>query len=169
MTTVSPRIWREHTSFRCHLWPLYLLAQDRCILCLASGSNSPLIHSQYGPQSARSLIIYFPLENTLPRSLSSVLLKCNGKQNPSLPLSDGEEKNNFKGFATVCNPWLHVEKTLRGLRWDRPPNQSLPPEDSSHWCRCWLTDLKSSQWLSNRANLDHLLRQSSLYVPLRWG
>ncbi len=111
----------------------------------------------------------FSLSLSLSLSLSSVLLKCNGKQNPSLSLSDGEEKNNFMGFATVYNPWLQEKKTLRGLRWDRPPNQSLPPEDSSHWCWCWLTDFKSSQWLSNRANLHHLLRQSGLYAPLRWG
>lgn len=107
--------------------------------------------------------------STLSLCLSSVLLKCNGKQNPSLSLSDGEEKNNFKGFPTVYKPWLQEGRTLRGLRWDRPPNQSLPPEDSSHWCWWWLTDLQSSQWLSNTAMLDHLLRKFTLAeVRLAW-
>lgn len=115
-------------------------------------------------QSQPGLWLFIFLSKTLS-SLSSVLLKCNGKQNPSPSLSDGEEKNNFKGFATVYNPWLQEERTLRGLRWDRPPNQSLPPEDSSHWCRCWLTDFTSSRWLANRAELDHLLRQ----LRPRWG
>lgn len=136
---------------------------------LASGFNSPLIHSQYVPESARSDYLFSLLKTLSPSSLSSVLFKRNGKQKPSRSLSDGEEKNNFKGFETVYNPWLQVGRTLRGLRWDRPPNQSLPPEDSSYWCWCWLTYLQSFQWLSNTAILDHLLHKFGIAeVRLVW-
>lgn len=116
--------------------------------------------------------LFSPWKHSPPSlSLSSILLKCNGKQNPSLSLSDGAEKNNFKEFVTVYNPWLQEKKTLRGLWWDRPLNQSLPQEDSSHWCRCWLTDFRFSVAVK-QANLDHLLRQSRLCALLRaryWG
>lgn len=116
---------------------------------LTTGFNSPLIHLQYVPESHRSLITYFPFKNTL--SLSSVLLKCNGEQNlQSLSIWWWRE-NNFKGFATIYKPMLQEARALRGLRWDRPPNQSLPPGDSSHWCWWWLTVLQSFKWLSNTA------------------
>lgn len=123
-------------------------------------------------RSQPGLIIYFPSwkRSPLPLSLTHLsYLNVMVNTNPSLSLSDGEEKNNFKGFETVYNPWLQEGRTLRGLRWDRPPNQSLPPEDSSPWCWCWLTCLQSFQQLSNTAILDHLLHKFGIAeVRLVW-
>lgn len=142
--SIATNLTGAHIFPMSSLTSISLSSKTDAFSCLASGANSQLIHSQYGPEQLGLWLFIFPLKTLSPLSPSSILLKCNGTQNPSLSLSDGAEKNNFKGFVTVYNPWLQEKKTLRGLWWDRPLNQSLPQEDSSHWCQCWLTDFRFS-------------------------
>lgn len=127
--------------------------------CLTSSSNSPLIHSQYGPPSAGSLIIYFPLRKHSPvLSLSSVLLKCNGKQHPLCLLqSECAEKKEYNNFGDLCN-WclLRGENTLRGLG-DFP--------QINHHCRSiHLADARCDRQASKHSH-SRLLYSKNLWPP----
>lgn len=98
-------------------------------------------------QSQPGLPLFIFLSKTLdPLRLPSALLKCDGKQTCSRYLMVERKTilRDWRWFITRGSGGMGGG-ALRGLRWDRPLNQSLPPEDSARRCWGWLTEQQSRQ------------------------
>lgn len=103
-SAVAEETWQEHHhgSDEAHLSnvisDLYVSRQKH----FHGWLQALIVHRLIRSQSARSLIIYFPLENAQP-SLTCLIKMWRQTKPGSLSLSDSEVKNNFEGLAMVCN------------------------------------------------------------------